>query len=77
MKTRHHHGTVVEYRTKDPDVASSNPSAGKLKSLTGPIRTLPLPIPLHHSQIPKGGRGENQMSPRYSGKVQAYIPRDP
>ena len=32
----------------------------KRKSLTGPIRTLPPPIPLHQSSIPEIVRGENQ-----------------
>ena len=42
--------TVVECRTRDPEVPSSNPGVwAKRKSLTGPIRTIPPPIPLHQS----------------------------
>ena len=31
VKTRGHHGTVVECRTRDPEVPSSNPSVGEQK----------------------------------------------
>ena len=31
VKTRSHHGTVVECRTRDPEVHSSNPSVGEQK----------------------------------------------
>ena len=51
VKTRSCSGTVVECRTRDPEVPGSNPSVAKKKrkSLTGPIRTIPPPIPLHQS----------------------------
>ena len=49
VKTRSRHGTVVECRTRDPEVLGSNPSVAKRKSLTGPIRTIPAAIPLHQS----------------------------
>ena len=127
VKTRSHCGTVVEYRTRDPEVPGLNPSVAKKKishrsnqnytttnpsapelntwhcqrwkpevtmeqcysagvqihrslvqtpawpkrkSLTGPIRTIPPPIPLHQSKIPQIVRGENQKSPWCSGRVQ-------
>ena len=50
VKTRSCHGAVVQCRTRDPQVPGSNPHvAKKEKSLTGPIRTIPPPIPLHQS----------------------------
>ena len=44
VKIRSHHGTVVECRTRDPEVLGLNPSVANEKSLTGPIRTIPPPI---------------------------------
>ena len=50
VKTKSHCGTVVECRTRDPEVPSSNPGGHKKKKiLTGPIRTILPPIPLHQS----------------------------
>ena len=50
VKTRSCHGAVVQCRTRDPQVPGSNPGVAKReKSLTGPIRTIPPPIPLHQS----------------------------
>ena len=49
VKTRSHRGTVVECRTRDPEVLGSNPVWPKRKSLTGPIRTIPPAIPVHQS----------------------------
>ena len=49
VKTRSQHGTVVEYRTRDPEVPSSNPRAGKKKISQSPTRTIPPPIPLHQN----------------------------
>ena len=50
VKTRSRRGSVVECRTRDPDSPGFKPWRGqKRKSLTGPIRTIPPPIPLHQS----------------------------
>ena len=49
VKTRSHHDAVVECRTRDPEVPGSNPNVAKKKILTGPIRTIAAPIPLHQS----------------------------
>ena len=49
VKTRRFHGTVVECRTRDPEGPSSNLVCPKRKSLKGPIRAIPPPIPLHQS----------------------------
>ena len=42
----------------------------KRKSLIGPIRTIPPPIPLHQTSIPEIVRGENKIYPCHSGRVQ-------
>ena len=49
VKSRSDPGTVVECRIRYPEVPSSNPGVVKRKSLTGPIRTIPRPFPLHFS----------------------------
>ena len=52
VKTRSYHDAVVECRTRDPEIQRLKPWCGpkkKRKSLTGPIRTIPPPIPLHQS----------------------------
>ena len=50
VKARSCHGAVVECWTRDTEVPGSNLCvAKKEKSLTGPIRTIPPPIPLHQS----------------------------
>ena len=51
VKIRSHHGTVVECRTRDPEVPGSNPRCGQKENLSQvhPIRTIPPPIPLHQS----------------------------
>ena len=50
VKTRSCHGAVVECRTRRSRGPRFKPQCGqKRKSLTGPIRTIPPPIPLHQS----------------------------
>ena len=49
VKPRSCSGAVVECRIRDTEVPSSNPGVAKRKSLTGPIRTIPPPIPLHQT----------------------------
>ena len=49
LKTKSQCGTVVECRTRDPEGPCSNPGVAKKKIFTGPIRTIPPPIPLHQS----------------------------
>ena len=54
VKTRSCHGAVVQCRTRDPGPGPRFKQcrthvAKKEKSLTGPIRTIPPPIPLHQS----------------------------
>ena len=64
-------GTVVDCRTRDPEVISSNPGVGKRKSVPGAIRTIPPPIPLHQSKIPEIVRGENHKLLWHSGRAQS------
>ena len=77
LKTTNHHGTVVVCRIRYPEVPSSNPSMGKRKILTGPIRTISTPITLSHSYIPQIVRGENQKLSLQSGRVQDLRSRGP
>ena len=73
MKTRSHHGTVVECRTRDPEVLGSNPSVAKKKISTGPIRTIPPPIPLTRVKYLK----LSEMKTRSHGTVVECRTRDP
>ena len=47
MNTRSCCCTVVECRTRDPKVPSSNHCVANRKSFMGPIRTIPWPVPMH------------------------------
>ena len=69
VKTSSIHDTVVECSTRNPEVPSSNPRAGRRKTLTGPIRKIPPPIPQQLINIPVIIWSENQKSPWYTGTV--------
>ena len=60
VNTRSGCGAVEECRTGNPEVPVQTLVWPKTKSLTGPIRTIPPPIPLHQSEIPEIVRGEHQ-----------------
>ena len=49
VKTRSCHGTVVDCRLEIQRSPGQTPVWPKRKSLTGPIRNIPPPIPLHQS----------------------------
>ena len=40
---------VIECRIRDPEVFDSNAVGARRITLSGPIRTIPLSIPLHQS----------------------------
>ena len=66
---------MVACRTTDPEVLDSNACGGTIKPLTVSIRTIPQPIPLHHSEIPEIVRGEKQKTLWHSDRVQDYRSR--
>ena len=67
-------GRGVECRTEDPEVPDSNTGGQRRITLTGPIRTIPPPIPLNHSDICEIVRGEKQIS---CSTVEECRTRDP
>ena len=72
MKTRSHRGTVVECRTRDQEVPSSNPSVEKKKNTHRSNQKNTTTNPSAPDLIPEIVRGENQKLPWCSGRVQDY-----
>ena len=77
VKIRSHCGTVVQYRTTDPEVFSSNPHDANRNTIKGSFRTIPPPIPLHHSDISQIVMDVKQKSLWHSGRVQTRDPEVP
>ena len=70
VKTRSHHGTLLECRTRDPEVPGSNPSVAKKKISHRSNQKNTTTNPSAPELIPEIVRGENQKSPWCSGRVQ-------
>ena len=71
VKTRSCHGTVVECRTRDPEVPGSNPCVAKKKISHRSNQNNTTTNPSAPELIPEIVRGENQKLLWHSGRVQA------
>ena len=70
VKTRSCCDTVVECRTRDPEVLGSNPSVAKKKISHRSNQDNTTTNPSEPELIPEIVRGENLKSPWHSGTVQ-------
>ena len=60
MKTRSWHGAVLECRTRDPEIPSSNPGVGKNKIPHRSNQNITTTNPLHQSEVPEIDRCKKQ-----------------